>query len=127
MEYRLAADLVLVFHLIFIVFVMFGGLLCLRRARWAWLHLPAMLWGVWVEWAGWVCPLTPLESYFRGLAIEQGYRGGFIEHHLAHVIYPEQLGTLTQWLLGACVLGVNMLIYFLVYRKRRKCSRQVDG
>ncbi len=127
MEYRLAADLVLVLHLLFIVFVLLGGLLCLHRARWAWLHLPAMLWGIWVEWAGQQCPLTPLENHFRGLASAQGYHGGFIEHHLAHLIYPAQLDTLTQWLLGACVLGVNMLIYFQVYRKLRKCRRQVDG
>ncbi len=127
MGYRLAADLVVVLHLLFIVFVLFGGLLCLRRRRWVWLHLPAMLWGVWVEWTGRLCPLTPLENHFRGLASAQGYRGGYIEHYLAALIYPGQLSTLIQWLLGACVLGVNVLIYFLVYRKQRKCRRQVDG
>jgi hypothetical protein len=127
MGYRLAADLVLVLHLFFIAFVLFGGLLCLYRSCWAWLHLPAMLWGVWVEWAGWVCPLTPLENHFRGLAFEQGYREGFIDHYLAPLIYPGKLTTLTQWLLGACALGVNMFIYFLVYRKQQKCRHRLDG
>jgi hypothetical protein len=125
--YRLAADLVVVLHLLFIIFVMLGGLLCLWRKHWAWLHVPAVFWGVWVEWAGQVCPLTPLEDHLRGLATAQGCRGGFLEHHLVPLIYPQQLGTLTQWLLGACVLAVNMFIYFLAYRKRQKCRGRVDG
>jgi len=74
MGYELAADVILVLHLLFIVFVIFGGLLCLYRACCTWLHLPAMIWGIWVEWAGRICPLTPLENHFRQLAFEQGYQ-----------------------------------------------------
>lgn len=120
MGYRLAADLTLLLHLLFIIFVLFGGLLCLHRAHWAWLHLPAMAWGVWIEWAGWICPLTPLENHFRHLASGQGYRGGFVEHYLVPLVYPEQLTVLLQWLLGALVLIVNIFIYLYVFRKQRK-------
>ena len=120
MGYRLAADLTLVLHLLFILFVIFGGLLCLHRVRWAWLHLPAMIWGVCVEWAGWICPLTPLENHFRQLASGQGYRGGFVERYLIPVIYPEQLTVSLQWVLGGLVLIVNIFVYLYVFQKKRK-------
>ena len=124
MGYRLAADLTLVLHLLFILFVIFGGLLCLHRVRWAWLHLPAMIWGVWVEWAGWICPLTPLENHFRQLASGQGYRGGFVEHYLIPVIYPEQLTASLQWILGGLVLIINIFVYLYVFQKTRKTEQR---
>jgi hypothetical protein len=120
MGYRLAADLTLVLHLAFIAFVLFGGLLCFRHIRWIWLHLPSMIWGVWIEWTGWICPLTPLENHFRQLASGQGYRDGFVEHYLIPLIYPEQLTVSLQWLLGGLVLVVNIFVYLCVLQKRRK-------
>ena len=127
MWYRLAADLTLVLHLTFIIFVLFGGLLCLHRIRWAWLHLPSMIWGVWVEWAAWTCPLTPLENYFRQLASGQGYRGDFVERYLVPLIFPEQLTLSLQWFLGGLVLVVNIFIYLYVLQKQTKKQSKVDG
>jgi len=127
MEYRFAADLTLALHFIFIVFVLFGGLLCLHRKRWIWLHLPSMLWGVWVEWSGWICPLTPLENHFRQRASGQGYRGGFVEHYLIPLIYPEQLTVSLQWLLGSLILAVNIVIYCFVLQRAKKQQEKVDG
>lgn len=126
MGYRLAADLILVFHLVFIVFALFGGLLCLHRARWAWLHLPAMTWGIWIEWSGGICPLTPLENRFRHLASEPGYHESFIEHYLVPLIYPEQLNPSIQWILGAVLLLINLIIYWQVLRAAGKRRVQVD-
>lgn len=126
MDYRLAADLTLVLHLLFIVFVLFGGLLCLRSIRWAWLHLPAMAWGIYIEWSGRSCPLTPLENHFRQLASGQGYAGGFVEHYLVPLIYPERLNASMQWILGAVVLVINLFVYIQVAHKRRKSAGQVD-
>ena len=127
MGYRLAADLTLALHLTFILFVLFGGLLCLHRTRWIWLHLPAMIWGVWVEWAGWICPLTPMENYFRKMASGQGYREGFIEHYLVQLIYPDLLTISLQWLLGGLLLTINIFVYYYVLHKRIKQQRKVDG
>ncbi len=120
MGYELVADLILVLHLLFIVFVIFGGLLCLYRVCWAWLHLPAMIWGIWVEWSGRICPLTPLEKYFRQLAFDQGYQGSFVEHYLVPLIYPQHLTISLQWLFGGLILLSNVLIYFFVLRKYLK-------
>ncbi len=120
MGYELAADVILVLHLLFIVFVIFGGLLCLYRVCCAWLHLPAVIWGIWVEWAGRICPLTPLENHLRQLAFDQGYQGGFIEHYLVPLIYPQQLTISLQWFFGGFILVINVLIYFFVLRKYLK-------
>lgn len=120
MWYRLAADLTLLAHALFIVFVVCGGLLCLHRLSWAWVHLPAAAWGVWIECTGSICPLTPLENHFRLLAGEQGYAGGFIEHYLLPVIYPAGLTMKTQWVLAGLVLVINLAIYSWVIRRRRR-------
>jgi len=79
-NYRLLADSVLLAHAAFVAFVVLGGLLALRWPRLAWLHLPAATWGAGIEFAGGICPLTPLENHWRRLAGEQGYAGGFFEH-----------------------------------------------
>jgi hypothetical protein len=123
MGYRLAADLTLLLHLLFIIFVLLGGLLCLHRIHWAWLHLPAMAWGVWVEWAGWICPLTPIENHFRHLASNQGYREGFVEHYLVPLIYPGQLTVSLQWILGSSVLIINIFVYLYVCKKKLKTKQ----
>lgn len=116
---RLAADGVLVLHLLFIVFVLGGGLLALRWRRAPWLHLPAAAWGVFIEASGRICPLTPLENRLRAAAGQAGYEGGFIEHYLLAVIYPAGLTRDIQFVLAAVVIVVNLMIYFWVWRRWR--------
>ncbi|MCI8212880.1 hypothetical protein AUC61_25435 [Pseudomonas sp. S25] len=121
MLYRLGADAVLVIHLLFIVFVLFGGLLVLR---WSWvmvLHIPAMIWGAVVEFFHFYCPLTPLENALRVRAGGEGYDGGFIEHYLIALIYPAGLTPQIQLWLGAVVLVVNAAVYaWIILRLWRK-------
>jgi hypothetical protein len=120
MGYRIAADLLVVLHLAFIAFVVLGGLLAWWRRQIAWLHLPAVLWGVLLEFNGWLCPLTPWEQRLRMLAGDAGYRDGFIAHYLLPVIYPAGLERDMQTLLAGIVIGVNVLIYgALLVCKRR--------
>jgi hypothetical protein len=109
--YRVLADALVAFHLGFVLFVVLGELLVLRYPRAAWLHLPAAIWGAWVEWTDTVCPLTPLENHLRRLGGEAGYRGGFIEHYLMPVLYPAGLTRNLQYVLGALVVGVNLFAY----------------
>ena len=120
----LAADAVLLVHLLFIVFVLFGGLLVWRWSRLIWLHLPAALWGVTVEVLHLQCPLTPLENSLRQAAGQAGYAGGFVEHYLVPVIYPAGLTPQVQLWLGAFVLLFNVLIYTRLLLRRK--SRQRD-
>lgn len=116
------ATLVVVGHFLFIVFVMFGGLLALR---WTWaplVHLPLFLWGSYVEIAGEICPLTPLENRLRRAAGETPYAGGFIEHYLLPVIYPQGLTRTVQLVLAAGLVLMNILIYAWVIHRRRSAS-----
>lgn len=119
MLYGIAADLLVVIHLAFIFFVVMGGLLLFRWPRVAWVHLPAALWGAVIEFYGWICPLTPLEQRMREASGEQGYQGGFAEHYLLPVIYPEGLTREVQFGLGLLVVLLNALIYALWWFKRR--------
>ena len=119
MAYRILADLVVGVHVLFVVFVLAGGLLALR---WPWVaaaHLPAAVWGALIEFRGWVCPLTPLENALRASAGQAGYEGGFIEHYLLPVLYPAGLTGGVQLVLGSLVVAVNVVIYGVLLWRRR--------
>lgn len=118
MTYRLLADLVLALHFAFVAFALFGGLLVLRRPRIAWLHVPTLIWGVTVQWADWICPLTPLENHFRHLGGEAGFGDSFIEHYVMTLLYPDHLTMELRYVLGAVLLAVNAAVYLrLILRK----------
>ena len=118
MTYALLADLIVLLHLLFILFVVLGGLLMLRYPWVAWLHIPAAIWGVVVELAGWICPLTPWEVHLRLLAGEAGYKTGFIDHYLMPLIYPPGLTRQLQIAIGAFVVALNLGIYLWVWHRR---------
>lgn len=115
-----AADAVLLLHFAFIAFVVAGALLLPRWPHLAWLHLPALAWGVLVEWNGWICPLTPLENALRHAAGQAGYAGGFIARYLLPWIYPAGLTPAIQWWLGMLALALNLAWYGLWWRQWRR-------
>jgi hypothetical protein len=111
MKWSLLADSLVVIHLAFTAFVVFGGFL---TWRWRWMvfaHLPALAWGVWVEVSAAICPLTPLENHLRRLAGESGYGGGFLAHYLVAVLYPPGLTWRIQWVLAGVLLALNAAAY----------------
>lgn len=109
--YRLLADLVLLTHFVFIIFVLLGGLLALKWPQVAWLHIPAALWGALTEFFSLPCPLTPLEKHFQRLAGDTPYEGDFIARYLLPLIYPAGLTPTVQIVLGAIVVVMNLAIY----------------
>lgn len=114
------ADLVVLLHFSFVLFVLFGGLLTLKW-KWAmWLHLPAVMWGALVEFAGWICPLTPLENWLRDVGGEQRYHSSFIEYYVVPLLYPIGLTREIQIFLGVLVILLNASIYVAVVRRRRE-------
>jgi len=113
----LLAELIVILHLLFIVFAMFGGLLVIKWPRLVWLHIPVVAWGALTEFLGLICPLTPLEIWLRQQAGVDSYQGGFISHYLVPLIYPPGLTPGTQWLLGGGLVLFNILIYAWVYRR----------
>ena len=119
MIWRALADLVLLLHLCFVLFVILGGVLALRWPRLAAVHIPVALYGALIEFAGFICPLTPLENSFRRRGGEAGYQGGFIDHYVTAAIYPEGLTRNAQLVLGIAVLVVNAIVYTIWWRRRR--------
>ena len=117
MMYRVLADLTVVLHFAFVAFVLFGGLLVLRYPRVIWVHIPAAVWGAWVEFAGWICPLTPLENWLRERSGDAGYSTSFVERYVIPTLYPDALSRELQWILGGLVMIVNVTIYLAIYRR----------
>lgn len=115
----LLADTVLVFHGLFIVWAATGALAVWRWPRLAWLHLPALVWAVWIETSGRICPLTPLENSLRRAAGQAGYSGGFIDHYLGPIIYPNGLTRETQWMIAGALLLFNVGAYLMILRRAR--------
>jgi hypothetical protein len=121
--YRVLADAVVLLHFVFLLFVVLGGLLVLRWWKVAWLHLPAVAWGAFVEMYLRYCPLTPLENRLR----EQGglgtYDTGFIDHYIVPLIYPPGLTPSLQFALGVLLIVFYAIVYAIAWR-RRSMERQ---
>ena len=127
MVFRGLADLVLLVHLLFVVFVVVGGLLVLRWPRLAWVHVPVALYGALIEFAGFICPLTPLEVRLRRLGGEAGYEGGFVEHYVTAALYPSGLTREIQIGIGVGVLVLNAVVYAIVVRRRKLATPGPHG
>ncbi|MGE5926114.1 MAG: DUF2784 domain-containing protein [Gemmatimonadota bacterium] len=120
MIWGVLAEVVVVLHFCFVLFVLFGGALALRWPKAVWVHLPAAAWGALISFAGWICPLTPLEKWLRREGGLAGYEGGFVEHYILPVLYPRGLTPGIQVALGVIVVLLNLLIYRHVYRQHRR-------
>ena len=120
MLYGLAADAVVAFHFVFVIFVVLGGLLVWRWPRVAWVHLPCAVWGALVEVTGIICPLTPFEKWLRVQAGVAAYRGGFIGHYILPILYPAGLTRGVQLVLAVFVVALNLAVYAGLWRARRR-------
>jgi hypothetical protein len=116
MPYGLLADFVLVFHMAFILFVLFGGFLVMKWRPLVWVHIPSSVWGMSTEFFGLWCPLTPLENWFRQQSGRMGYETSFIEHYILPIVYPVGLTRELQVILGSAVLLMNGVIYGVIVR-----------
>ena len=119
MVYQILADIVVILHLAFVIFVVGGGLCALRWRNAIYFHLPAAAWGVLIEFAGWICPLTPLENWLRAKGGENGYSGEFVEHYVLPVLYPSDLTREIQMVLGTLVVAINVSIYGFIFLMRK--------
>jgi len=120
MTFRLLADAVVLLHLAFVVFVVCGGMLALWRPWIAWFHVPAAAWGAWVEFSGWICPLTPLENWLRTRGGGTAYDSSFVDYYIVPTLYPASLTRDTQVVLGGSVLVINAVAYALFLRRRAR-------
>ncbi len=114
------ADAVVYLHLAFILFVILGGILVTFRPKVLWLHIPCVIWGMVIELAGFICPLTPLENYLRVQARQTPYSGDFVIHYIEPIIYPEGLTRELQIVLGLMVVMVNAFVYGSLFLRKKR-------
>ena len=114
MLYRIGADIVLFTHFLFAAFAVFGGVLVLHGAAWAWVHIPTVLWSSVVNLMSWTCPLTPMENALRMRAGETGYSAGFVQRYLGPVVYPRGMPRRLELVAGVSVVAWNVLVYAVV-------------
>jgi hypothetical protein len=117
MRHAILADVVLLAHLAFTLFIVLGGVLIFRFPALAWVHIPVVAYGVLIEIFSWTCPLTPLEQNLRRLAGQAGYEGGFMDHYLGGILYPSAYSSIHLWL-GAGLLLLNGLLYWRFFSLR---------
>lgn len=122
MIYWIAADLVMVVHFLFALYVVLGGIAVWRWPRSAWLHVPAFTWGLLVVAKNWVCPLTPIEQNLRLAAGEQGYQGGFLAHYIEPILYPEGLPQDLRLFFAIGLIILNIALYWHAYYRRRRLT-----
>jgi hypothetical protein len=115
----LMADALVLLHVLFVAFVVWGGFLLVRWPRLGWLQLPAAAWGAYIEFTGGICPLTPLENYLRVRGGGSFYSGDFVERYLLPILYPENLTLPVQMVLGGVVVGVNLAAYAIAFQAWR--------
>ena len=121
MPFGILADIVVLSHLFFVLFALFGAVLIIWWRRVIWLHPPAVFWAIWIELTGRICPLTPLENWLRNRGGQGGYRGDFVENYLMPVLYPVGLTRHIQILLGILVIIINTALYgYILFQHRRR-------
>jgi hypothetical protein len=111
MFYLILAGLVVLVHLAFVAFVVFGALLAAKWPRAVWLHVPAVAWGALVEILNLACPLTPVENWLRQAGGDAGYTSDFLEHYVLAVLYPQGLTRSMQLAEGLAVVALNVAVY----------------
>ena len=118
--YELAADLTLIVHFAFIIFVVFGALLFFVSTKIIYVHVPALIWGIYIELTHSVCPLTYLENWFLQKANLTTYSEGFIQNYLVPIVYPKNLTEDLQTYSATALIVANMIMYGLIISKSKK-------
>ena len=118
--YEFAADLTLIVHFAFIIFVVFGALLFFVSTKIIYVHVPALIWGIYIEITHSICPLTYLENWFLQKANLTTYSEGFIQNYLVPIVYPKNLTEDLQTYFAIVLIVANMIMYGLIISKSKK-------
>ncbi len=116
-----AAGTVVVVHLAFLAYVVFGGFLALRNMAWLWPSIATTVYAAYVTLAGFTCPLTTLEKWLLEVGGRVPYQGSFIAQYLHDVLYPAQYERVA-WLIGT---GIALTSYAIVLTRRRRLQAAV--
>ena len=109
--YQFVADLILITHFFFIVFVAFGATLFFIKKKVIFFHFPALILGIYIELKNLVCPLTYIENWFLEKAGLETYAHGFIQNYLSPIVYPVNLTKEMQTYFGIALIAINIFFY----------------
>jgi len=118
--YEFLASFTLILHFLFIVFVIFGGLLFFVKKWMILIHLPTLIYGIYVELSQSICPITYLENFLLQKANLATYSTSFIKNYLFPIIYPVNLTKGIQINLAISLIVLNAVIYGIVVIKYKK-------
>lgn len=121
---RLLAALVLAFHLVWILWVIFGALWTRGRPWLTAFHIASLVWGLIAEAGPWPCPLTLAEDLLESKGGMHSYAGDCLVHYLDAIVYPRlPVSAIIGCAIAIC--GANLLIYIwrLVQVPRTRTSR----
>ncbi len=122
MAYKFLANMSIVIHFVFIVFVVAGGFLTIWRFRIIYLHVPAVAWGVAIEYFGWICPLTYLEDWFPLKAGIVGQQSGFVDRYIMPIVYPQGLAKEVQYFIAGSLLIINITMWLIAWKRHKKAG-----
>ncbi len=112
-----AANLVVVLHMAFMVYMVFGGLLALRRFALIWPHMVSTVYSVYVTTTSFTCPATTLEKWLLQQGGKTPYEGSFVAQYLRGVLYPPQYET-ALWV--SCMVFAVVSYGIVLARRRRQ-------
>ncbi|HUU81331.1 MAG TPA: DUF2784 domain-containing protein [Acidobacteriota bacterium] len=117
--FSVLADLTVLLHLFWIIFLVFGIIFALKRSRWAWLHLGGLVFSLFINLLGMYCPLTYLENFLRESGGHTlGYGGSFMSHYLEMIIYPD-LPEKTIRIGEIFFVAINLFVYGILAKRYR--------
>jgi hypothetical protein len=120
---RVVADVVVAVHMVFLVYMVLGGFLALRRFGLIWPHVGVIVYSFYVTLTSFTCPATTLEKWLLGLGGETPYEGSFIHQYLRGRLYPPELET-AVWI--SC-MAIAMASWAYVLMRRRRAALQQDA
>ena len=116
MPYKILADIVVLLHFLWIVFLFLGAFWGIKNKRVKVFHLSGLAFAFVIQIFDWYCPLTYLEIWLRSKhAPFLTYAGSFIIHYMEKIVYIEISRSLV-FVLTIFLCGLNAWLYF---RKRR--------
>jgi len=119
MLYKLSADIVVLIHFLWILFLIFGSLLGVRYRAIKILHIAGLGFAFMIQILGWYCPLTYLEVWLRQQHdLSLSYIGAFIIHYVEKLIYIELSPTII-FVLTTILCVFNVYVYITRSKKDR--------
>ncbi len=115
------AEVLVVLHLGFLVYMILGGFLALRRFALIWPHIATTVYSTYVTLASFTCPLTRLEKWLRGEGGQTPYEGSFIHQYVRGTFYPAEYET-AVWISGMAIAVASHV--FVLTRRRTVLARE---